>query len=291
MSGFLLSGRPLAANRPALVLTGDAPDGTIGDTYAYTYALSGGRPPYTVSIEAGELPPGIGIVDTSLAAGDAPALSGQFVPPPLTYIVSFDDAPGSTTFVSEGLERTIMSSATTYVPVATHAISRFGAGSVTLFTDAGFSQANVFDATGTPMPVGAKWRIEGWARCSASPSPVDATFGLVGPVYIGVNTGQIVTAKVTTAVGSDSTGVACPLGSFFHWCIQGENGVFAEAFINGVRVARNDNPATVPTVSNVGTVQFGRALRGQIDEVRVQANPETLYPTGGFTPPTGPFVP
>lgn len=42
---------------PNLVLTGDAPDGFVGDAYSYTYSASGGMPPYVFTISSGTLPP------------------------------------------------------------------------------------------------------------------------------------------------------------------------------------------------------------------------------------------
>lgn len=64
-------------------ISGDAPDGAIGVPWGpYTYTLSGGLPPYTVTLRSGSLPQGFGPISTD---GELPAFtpletdSGTFV--------------------------------------------------------------------------------------------------------------------------------------------------------------------------------------------------------------------
>lgn len=59
------------------VLTTTFPNGTVGVAYAQTISASGGAPPYTWSITAGALPPGLGIANNNSIVG-TPTASGTY---------------------------------------------------------------------------------------------------------------------------------------------------------------------------------------------------------------------
>lgn len=66
----------------ALVLLGNAPDGFEGDSYSYGYAVLGGRPPYTVTLLTGVLPPDLTLAGTAIPAGGLATISGTLAPNP-----------------------------------------------------------------------------------------------------------------------------------------------------------------------------------------------------------------
>jgi hypothetical protein len=79
----------------ALVITGDAPSVGLGQTgYAYAYAASGGRPPYTFSISSGSLPPGMSLLPVSSAvivqSDPSPSMAGTF-----SFTVTVTDSLGN----------------------------------------------------------------------------------------------------------------------------------------------------------------------------------------------------
>jgi hypothetical protein len=74
---------PLTIVLPAAGST--LPDGRVGTAYAQSFALSGGVAPYTWSVAAGKLPPGLRLVSTAAPADNnnelagTPARAGTFV--------------------------------------------------------------------------------------------------------------------------------------------------------------------------------------------------------------------
>lgn len=68
MSHLLRYGASAATRRAPLAISGDAPDGPLGLTVAYDYQISGGRPPYTVTVISGSLPPGL-TLETPVTTG------------------------------------------------------------------------------------------------------------------------------------------------------------------------------------------------------------------------------
>ncbi|MEN9543899.1 MAG: hypothetical protein RLZZ598_732 [Pseudomonadota bacterium] len=81
MSHFLLYPPPIAARRKALQFTGNAPDGYEGDAYYHVYGLTGGKGPYTVTVNSGALPPGV-TVSPTVPEGGSPTLTGTLPPTP-----------------------------------------------------------------------------------------------------------------------------------------------------------------------------------------------------------------
>lgn len=53
--------RPITAVADELVITGNAPDTTCGASYSFTYGITGGTPPYTWSLQSGQLPEGLSL--------------------------------------------------------------------------------------------------------------------------------------------------------------------------------------------------------------------------------------
>jgi hypothetical protein len=59
------------------ILCGVPPDGTIGTSYSYLFAISGGLAPYSVSVTGGELPPGLTMGADGTASG-IPTRAGSY---------------------------------------------------------------------------------------------------------------------------------------------------------------------------------------------------------------------
>lgn len=51
--------RALTVEADELVIFGDAPNTTCGSAYSFTYGVTGGTPPYTWSLQSGQLPEGL----------------------------------------------------------------------------------------------------------------------------------------------------------------------------------------------------------------------------------------
>lgn len=85
---------------PMLTISGNAPDGYIGDAYAFAgYAASGGAPPYTFSISAGSLPIGLGPIDQVTGAIAGSPTSQQISP----FTVRVQDALGNTASIPDSI--------------------------------------------------------------------------------------------------------------------------------------------------------------------------------------------
>lgn len=72
-----LSLRPIAALRDPLAIAGNAPDAYELESYSYAYAISGGKPPYTVIVLTGELPPDLALNGTAIPAGGVATITGN----------------------------------------------------------------------------------------------------------------------------------------------------------------------------------------------------------------------
>lgn len=74
MSLPALSLRPVL--RDALQIVGNAPDTFEGESYGYAYAIVGGKPPYTVTVLSGALPPNLTLAGTSIPLNGTATLTG-----------------------------------------------------------------------------------------------------------------------------------------------------------------------------------------------------------------------
>src|SRR5262249_9012581 len=79
----------------ALTLTCAANTGTVGVAYSSAIVASGGVPPYTYSISAGSLPPGLTLNTTTGAITGTPTTAGSF-PYTSKVIDSRNNAAGTT---------------------------------------------------------------------------------------------------------------------------------------------------------------------------------------------------
>jgi hypothetical protein len=69
---------PFAYAAIVITVTGDAPDSATGADYSYTYAVSGGTGPYTWSVIAGALPPGLSLDPATGELHGTPADGGSY---------------------------------------------------------------------------------------------------------------------------------------------------------------------------------------------------------------------
>jgi len=98
VSHFLRYPPLLASQRDDLVLSGDAPDGFWGDDYSYTYQITGGRPPYNITLDSGELPP---LLVFSTAVTTGPATGNWTISPKLEDRLEFTSPPYALEVVEE----------------------------------------------------------------------------------------------------------------------------------------------------------------------------------------------
>ncbi|RMG06357.1 MAG: hypothetical protein D6731_25960 [Planctomycetota bacterium] len=82
----------LAASSPPAITTTGLPAATVGAPYSASISGSGGQPPYTWSVVAGALPPGLSLDPSSGALTGAPTQSGSFA-----FTVELRDQSGATT--------------------------------------------------------------------------------------------------------------------------------------------------------------------------------------------------
>lgn len=71
---------------PAPTIAGDAPDSAIGVPYSFSYTLGSGTPPYVVTLQSGELPPGLTLSSAGVLSG-TPTTDGDY-----TFSVRVTDA-------------------------------------------------------------------------------------------------------------------------------------------------------------------------------------------------------
>lgn len=81
-----------------LTIAGDAPNGATGTAYAYTYAVTGGTPPYAWSIVAGALPNGVAI-DSGVGEISGMPQAGNYA-----WTVRCTDSAGITAELSDACE-------------------------------------------------------------------------------------------------------------------------------------------------------------------------------------------
>lgn len=81
----------------ALTLAESSPDGTVGDAYAATATPSGGHAPYTYSISAGALPPGVTLNSGTGALSGTPTAAGSY-----SWTLRAQDAAGNVATAAGG---------------------------------------------------------------------------------------------------------------------------------------------------------------------------------------------
>lgn len=77
-------------------LSGNLPDGTVGDMVSYGYTTHGGRQPYTYTLDSGALPTGLSLNDEGVISGTMTA-AGTF-----TWVVRVTDTDGKTDTLNDG---------------------------------------------------------------------------------------------------------------------------------------------------------------------------------------------
>src|SRR5581483_3182680 len=71
---------PFHVVAPLSITTTSLPSGTVGKTYSTTLKAAGGTPPYSWTVSAGSLPPGLALNATSGILSGTPTSSGTFTP-------------------------------------------------------------------------------------------------------------------------------------------------------------------------------------------------------------------
>ena len=74
-----------------ITTTSPLPNGTLGTSYSVTLAASGGVPPYTWSVTAGSLPPGLSLDPSSGVISGTPTTAGAF-----SFTIQVKDGSGVT---------------------------------------------------------------------------------------------------------------------------------------------------------------------------------------------------
>ena len=81
-------GVPTAGAAPPISIDcGGPPDGIVGTPYSHTFPVTGGTPPFTFSIIAGSLPPGLTLDVTTGIVSGTPTGAGTFA-----FTIEVDDS-------------------------------------------------------------------------------------------------------------------------------------------------------------------------------------------------------
>lgn len=83
-----------------LILDGNAPDGTIGVPYSFTYTVEGGRTPYTFTVDTGFLPDGLTL---NAATGEISGTPTTGQTRSFAILVTDSDSPAATSLVEDGI--------------------------------------------------------------------------------------------------------------------------------------------------------------------------------------------
>lgn len=183
--------RPFAITVTAepLTLSGNAPNGTLGTAYAYSYTAAGGVPPRSFSIVAGGLPGGVSLNTSTGALSGTPTTGGSFV-----WTVRVEDSMGAMFDLSDAAT----------VAYATLTLSgAFAAAAVGVAYSSDLTIAGGDGTYGNPhVTVGA---LPGWATLSVVGTKLRLS---------GTPTGAPTTVNLTVAADSGDGQTATSAQSF-----------------------------------------------------------------------------
>lgn len=80
---------PIIVN-DTLTISGDAPDSAASTAYSFAYTITGGLPPYTVSLLSGSLPPGLSLSSSGVISGTTGATLAAY-----PFTIRAEDAVGN----------------------------------------------------------------------------------------------------------------------------------------------------------------------------------------------------
>ncbi len=231
-----------ASNTPELsITTANLPDGTVGASYSAALAVTGGSPPYTWSLAAGQLPGGLALSSSGTITG-SPTAAGSY-----SFTVQAADADGLK--ASRSLSTSVASSSS-QLGVSPSSLSF---GSVTVGTS--HQQAVTLDNTGGNSVTVSQATITGGGFSLNSPSlPLTLASGqsatlivVFAPAAAGSTTGTV--AIVSTATNSPATIALSGTGATSLLSVKPTSGEFGTVVIS--------ESSTLPIVlSNTGAASI-----------------------------------
>jgi len=219
-----------SAVSPLEVTTTSLPSGTVGTAYSATLSASGGTPPYTWSVSAGSVPPGLSLLQSGTISG-TPTTSGTF-----SFTVKVTDSTG--TSATADLSITIAPSSVTPPPPTTESFSAMlsggsanvgatleasGISASAKGTFSSTSTSGTFDVTVEPSDIMIHPFVASWFGVIPVPMSVGSVTPWVGTATMSSSgIGLIVHGSFMARI--DLLGLRCTLGPIDATLTTGQSG-------------------------------------------------------------------
>ena len=285
-------------------IAGDAPDTAPGIAYSYAYAISGGEPPYTITL-IGSLPTGMALETTETTVSiSGPAVTGAS---DATFAIEVEDVRGATASLTD----TIRILVDEYADSVVSLLHFDGVDGSTTVTD---SKGKVWTSTGAAALTTANAKFGGSSLALASSganyvesSHADFDFGTGdytiegffkpdasnNRAFIKLGTRLIYVASNNWAYYNGSSnpisGGSVSTAEFAHVALARHEGT-TRLFVNGQQAGSNytgETGAVNASPIRIGYFNSGNPSGGLYDEIRITKGVARY--TADFTPPTVPF--
>ena len=287
-----------------VTITGNAPDASVGGAYSYPYEISGGQPPYAITL-VGSLPSGLTLVTTETTA----SISGNAVigASDSTFTIEVEDVRGAIASLTDTIRilvdeyadsvvsllhfdgvdgsTTITDSkgkvwASTGAAALTTANARFGGSSLALAS----SGANYVESSHADFDFGTgDYTIEGFYKPDASSNRAFIKLG-TRLIYVAANNWAYYNGSSNAIIGGSVSTT-----EFAHVALARHEGT-TRLFVNGQQVGSNytgETGAVNASPLRIGYFNSGNPSGGLYDEIRITKGVARY--TADFTPPAVPF--